>query len=109
MHFDSGQFSVARSGRCDWNELVGSPLGILRRWLLQRGWEEDGPWSWIRHDVRLSTRANAQLQQQLHNLHVGWRDYCWTRFLSSGRHDVKDVGMVDIMTSVRYVDVISSI
>ena len=92
----SGCFQLHRSGRCNWNELVGSPLGILRHWLVQRGWEEDGPWSWIRHDVRLSMRANAQLLQQLHNLRVGWRGYCWTRFLSPGRHYVEDAGMADI-------------
>ena len=102
MHFVLGHYSVASLWLlCGWNELVGSPLGILRPWLLQRGWEEDGPWSWIRHDVRLSMRANAQLRQQLHNLRVGWRDYCWTRFLPSGRHEVEDVGMFDIRAICR--------
>ena len=88
-------FLLHRSGRCDWNELAGSPFGTLRRWLVQRGGEEDAPWSWIRHGVRVSMRADAELEQQLYNLRVAWRDRCWTRFLSSDRHEVEDVGVVD--------------
>ena len=52
-------------------------------------------------DVRLSIRADAQIQQQLRSLRVGWRDYCWTQFLASGRHEAEDVGTVDIRAMQR--------
>ena len=89
-------YQLRRKGSCVWNDLSYTPLWTLRKWLKERGWIEVAPWSWERQGLRLCLRANAQLQRQLHNLRSGWREYCWSRFMSSGRHEAVDVGNVDI-------------
>ena len=88
---------LRRQGNCQWKDVAYSPLWALRKWLKERGWSENAPWCWGRQGIRLSLRANAQLDVQLHMLRSGWREYCWNRFVSkSGRHEVVDLGLANV-------------
>ncbi|CAE7207010.1 unnamed protein product, partial [Symbiodinium sp. CCMP2592] len=83
-----------------WSLLRGSPSAALHGWLLERGWTLIAPWRW-KHvssavDLDLTTPVAPQRNRHdflQHQVRVGWRAWCASRWLASGRHEVRGLSL----------------
>ena len=61
-----------------------------------RGWSEHRPWRWTRDHLVLSFCGNVKLDKLLHIFRDDWRAYAWSRFVASGRHELRELQGVTV-------------
>ena len=83
------------SNPCQWNSANGSPVWTLRKWMRERNWLENAPWCWSNQHITVNVHRDGNLPSMLHKLRDGWKLYCWSRFLATGRHEAPEVSGVD--------------
>ena len=78
-----------RQSGCAWQNKAATCVGLLRRWLVNNGWAEVGPWSWHNGRERLCAEVSQQqpVALALHNIRQQWRRQQFILWLRGKRHE----------------------
>eukprot|EP00438_Fugacium_kawagutii_P019167 Skav219356 [mRNA] locus=scaffold76:498557:500053:- [translate_table: standard] len=78
----------------EWQNQAATPVGMFRRWMKKRGWQEARPWQWKKFNLVLT--ADDSVAQPIAAaqdiLRQGWRQFMFQSWLGSKRHEAQELG-----------------